>query len=479
MNLVLLNNRYQIVSTLARGGFGETYIAIDTNMPSQRRCVIKKLQPAIQSEGMPEWLKERFQKEASILEELGEQNRQIPRLYGYFAQDNDFYLVQEWIEGVTLTQKQQQQGNLSSSEVRTILVNLLPVLDFIHTRRIIHRDVKPDNIILRNSDNLPILIDFGVVKEAVATLLDPTGKSAYSIALGTPGYMASEQAAGRPVYSSDLYSLGLTAIFLLTGKTPQYLETDSRTGEILWRQEAADINPNLAMVIDRAIRFHPRDRFASAKEMLNALGEIAPDLSQQATIAVSHHHPRLNSPAVKKPTTFATVLIPPSLEKKTNTWLSILLIFAVTIGAFALGYMGFMTLLPKNRDIEPSPSPELSPNPETVPSPTQDFPPIQRPSPKRIPIYRPTPTPEVTPTPTPEATPTPSPEPSPEVTPPEEVIPIPVPPPETEPSPEPNPEASPIPSPSPAVINPPANEDKIEPIAPPVLEPSPTPTGEG
>ncbi|NCR47355.1 MAG: serine/threonine protein kinase, partial [Microcystis aeruginosa SX13-01] len=83
MNLVLLNNRYQIVSILARGGFGETYIAIDTNMPSQRRCVIKKLQPAIQSEGMPEWLKERFQKEASVLEELGEQNRQIPRLYGY------------------------------------------------------------------------------------------------------------------------------------------------------------------------------------------------------------------------------------------------------------------------------------------------------------------------------------------------------------------------------------------------------------
>jgi len=82
---------------------------------------------------------------------LGEQNRQIPRLYGYFAQDNHFYLVQEWIEGETLTQKQQRQGNLSSSAVRTILENLLPVIDFIHSRRIIHRDVKPDNIILRNS----------------------------------------------------------------------------------------------------------------------------------------------------------------------------------------------------------------------------------------------------------------------------------------------------------------------------------------
>ena len=389
MNLVLLNNRYQIVSILARGGFGETYIAIDTNMPSQRRCVIKKLQPAIQSEEMPEWLKERFQKEASVLEELGEQNRQIPRLYGYFAQDNHFYLVQEWIEGETLTQKQQRQGNLSSSAVRTILENLLPVLDFIHSRRIIHRDVKPDNIILRNSDNLPVLIDFGVMKEAVATLLDPTGKSAYSIALGTPGYMASEQAAGRPVFSSDLYSLGLTAIFLLTGKTPQYLETDSRTGEILWRQEAENVNPNLAMVIDRAIRFHPRDRFATAREMLAALAEISPDLSTQPTIAVSPHSPRLKSSTPQKPTVSPTVVIQPNSGEKKNPWLRILLIFAVTIGAFALGYRGFMALLPKNEEIKPSPTLEPSPSPEIIPPPSQDFPPIRRPSRRRTPIYSP------------------------------------------------------------------------------------------
>jgi serine/threonine-protein kinase len=475
MTLVLLNNRYQIVSTLARGGFGETYIAIDTNMPSQRRCVIKKLQPAIQSEGMPEWLKERFQKEASVLEELGEQNRQIPRLYGYFAQDNDFYLVQEWIEGETLTQKQQRQGNLSSSVVQTILVNLLPILDFIHSRRIIHRDVKPDNIILRNSDNLPVLIDFGVMKEAVATLLDPTGKSAYSIALGTPGYMASEQAAGRPVFSSDLYSLGLTAIFLLTGKTPQYLETDSRSGEILWRQEAENVNPNLAMVLDRAIRFHPRDRFASAKEMLAALTEITPDLSTQPTIAVSPHSPKLKSSTPQKPKVSPTVVLESTPGEKKNPWLSIFLIFAVTMGAFALGYLGFMAFLPKNREIEPFPTPEPSPSPEIIPLPSQDFPPIRRPSPKRTPVYQPTPTPEETPSPIPEETPSPTPEATPSPTP-EEVIPIPVPLPETEPIPEVSP--SPFPSPSPEVINPPVNEDKIEPIAPPVLEPSPTPPEE-
>ncbi|MDV2998675.1 MAG: Serine/threonine-protein kinase C [Chroococcopsis gigantea SAG 12.99] len=198
MNLTLLNNRYQILQTLARGGFGETYIAIDTHMPSGRRCVIKKLHPALQTEEIPDWLKERFQREAAILEELGENSRQIPRLYAYFYENDDFYLVQEWIDGVTLTQKQAQWGNLSEVEVGDILLKLLPVLQYIHDRQIIHRDIKPDNIILRAGDELPVLIDFGVMKEAVATVLDPQRKTAYSIALGTPGYMVWNRRRADP-----------------------------------------------------------------------------------------------------------------------------------------------------------------------------------------------------------------------------------------------------------------------------------------
>lgn len=324
MTAILLNNRYQILETLARGGFGETFLAIDTHMPSSRKCVIKKLKPAVQTTNMLDWLKERFGREAAILEDLGENSPQIPKLYAYFSDNSDFYLVQEWIEGVTLTQKHQQQGNLSEEEVTKILVNLLPVLDFIHSRRIIHRDIKPDNIILRNCDGLPVLIDFGVVKEAVATVVNPHG-TAYSVALGTPGYMASEQAAGRPVYSSDLYSLGLTAIFLLSGKTPQYLEIDSQTGEILWRDAVGDIHSNLAMIIDKAIRFHPKDRFSSAKEMLAAL-KVPLHNQTTATVVVSPKG-KAKQPLTPKPS--LQTLPDAEVEKRFSIWrwlLSILLL---------------------------------------------------------------------------------------------------------------------------------------------------------
>lgn len=235
-------------------------------------------------------VQERFQREAAVLEELGEGNNQIPKLYAYFSEAGQFYLVQEWIEGDTLTKKVEQGGRLSDTEVKQILVSLLPVLDYVHSRHMVHRDIKPDNIIIRKRDGLPVLIDFGAVKEAMNTVVvNQPGNSAQSMVIGTPGFMPSEQAGGRPTYSSDLYSLGLSAVFLLTGKMPQELETDARTGEFLWRQYAGNINSNLAMVIDRAIRFNPRDRFASAKEMLNALqsSQSGDAVSQMATVAVS------------------------------------------------------------------------------------------------------------------------------------------------------------------------------------------------
>ncbi len=483
MNVTLLNNRYQILQTLARGGFGETYIAIDTHMPSSRKCVIKKLHPALQSEGIPDWLKERFHREAAILEELGENNRQIPRLYAYFYENDDFYLVQEWIEGVTLTQKQTQQGNVSEAEVREILLKLLPVLQYIHDRQIIHRDIKPDNIILRNSDNLPILIDFGVMKEAVATVLDPYRKTAYSIALGTPGYMAPEQAAGRPVYSSDLYSLGLTAVFLLTGKTPQYLDTDSQTGEILWRKELPELHSHLAAVIDRSIRFHPRDRFSTAREMESQLQSQHIETSFMPTIAViPPEKPAVRVGVEPEKTIAALPTAAPTVKKNLNLWswlLYLLLFSGVTVGAFALGFYTFSPKSSPKRNITPPqtfPSPS---EPQTFPTPENQNPQIEE-SPK--PVYRPrrrvVPPPSVQPSPVPEASPSPSPSPSPVPTP--EVTPTPVP--ETTPIPEPSPteipvtppEASPAPPPAEVIptptpvpsTNPLPPEGKIEPTPP-------------
>ncbi|GAA6619877.1 protein kinase domain-containing protein [Scytonema sp. NUACC26] len=268
---MLLNNRYRILRTLGSGGFGETSLAEDTQIPSQRLCAIKQLKPIHNNPQVYQLVQERFQREAAILEDLGGSSDQIPTLYAYFQLDDRFYLVQEYIEGDTLTAKLRQHGVLSESTVADILANLLPVLEYIHSKHIVHRDIKPDNIILRYQDGKPVLIDFGAVRETMGTALNSQGSPTSSIIIGTPGYMPSEQAMGRPIYASDLYSLGLTAIYLLTGKSPQELQTHPTTGEIVWHTHATNISVTMAAVLNRAIAYHPRDRFSNAREMLQAL----------------------------------------------------------------------------------------------------------------------------------------------------------------------------------------------------------------
>ncbi|MBC1223929.1 YARHG domain-containing protein [Nostoc sp. UCD121] len=275
MTIQLLNDRYQVIRTLGAGGFGETYLAEDTYMPSKRRCVVKQLRPIHNNPQIYQLVQERFQREAAILEELGGANDQIPALYAYFSSGGQFYLVQEWVEGDTLTGKVQKQGLFSEGAVQELFMNLLPVLDYVHSKHIVHRDIKPDNIIVRHRDGKPVLIDFGAIRESMGTVVNSQGNPTSSIVIGTPGYMPSEQAAGRPVYSSDLYSLGMTIIYLLTGKQAQQLETDSQTGEIVWRQYASHVSPILAGVIDKAIAYHPRDRYPTARAMLDTLQNIA------------------------------------------------------------------------------------------------------------------------------------------------------------------------------------------------------------
>lgn len=267
----LLNNRYQVIRVLGDGGFGTTFLAEDTKVPSKRKCVVKQLNPINDNPQIHQMVQDRFQREATILEKVGEKHDQIPRLYAYFSEGEQFYLVQEWIEGDTLTQKVQREGPQREDTVRSILTGLLPALAHIHQQQIIHRDLKPDNIILRRSDGKPILIDFGAVKETMSTIVNTQGNSSHSIVVGTPGYMPSEQLAGRPVYASDLYSLGLTAIYLLTGKMPQELDTNPMTGEILWQSHAPAANSEFVVILNQAIHPQMQRRFITADAMLVAL----------------------------------------------------------------------------------------------------------------------------------------------------------------------------------------------------------------
>lgn len=266
----LLNNRYRVVKVLGDGGFGTTYLAVDTQMPSRRQCVIKQLKPIDNNPQIYQLVKERFHREAAILERLGESHDQIPMLYAFLEEEGQFYLVEEWVAGQTLTQKV-RQGLLSEEEVREILVKLLPAIDYIHQQRIVHRDIKPDNIILRQIDGMPSLIDFGAVKETMSTVVNSQGQTNRSIVVGTPGFMPMEQLAGRPVYGSDLYSLGLTAIYLLTRKIPQDLETDPQTGMLIWQHLVPHLSPEFAATLDQAIHPQPNERFLSASAMMNCL----------------------------------------------------------------------------------------------------------------------------------------------------------------------------------------------------------------
>ena len=186
---MLLNNRYRIVKVIGEGGFGKTFLTQDTHLPSGRLCVIKQLKPVTDDPEIYRMIQDRFQREAIILENLGNDNNQIPKLYAYFSEQGEFYLVQEYIEGKTLTHKVYENGPLNEIFVVEILKNLLYVLNYVHGRQMIHRDVKPDNVILRDSDNVPVLIDFGAVRESMGTVANSQGNPTNSIIVGTPGYM--------------------------------------------------------------------------------------------------------------------------------------------------------------------------------------------------------------------------------------------------------------------------------------------------
>jgi serine/threonine protein kinase len=329
----LLNNRYRVLRVLGNGGFGETFLAEDTQMPSGRRCVIKQLKPIANNPQVYQLVQERFRREAAILEELGNSCYQIPTLYAYFVEDGEFYLVQEYIEGQTLTQIL-QQGLLSESSVKEILINILPVLDYVHSKGIVHRDIKPDNILIRNSDRKPVLIDFGAVKETMGTTITASGNSVQSIVIGTPGFMPMEQSVGRPVFASDIYSLGLTAIYLLTGKIPQEFTTNPVTGEVVWRNFALGITPTFARILEKSIQPIANDRYLNAREILSELQ--VQQIHKTTVVSPGSNHQYI-------PITENEVL----QQRSLNTWKQAILIGG-SIGVFIVLGFWVIQLLPHN-----------------------------------------------------------------------------------------------------------------------------------
>lgn len=268
----LLGARYKIVDVLGSGGFGHTYIAEDTQRPGNPRCVLKHLTFASSNTSVLEQVRRLFQAEAETLEKLGRHD-QIPQLLAYFEEKREFYLVQEFIAGQSLSKELEDNHRLAEHEVLSLLEDVLQILEYVHNQGVIHRDIKPENLIRRLSDRKFVLIDFGAVKTIGNTIADVTGETSLSVPIYTSGYGASEQCLGRPRFNSDLYSLGMVAIQALTGMRPSQLPHDFNTSEVIWRDQA-DVSPVIADFLDRLVAYHFLHRYQSATEALQALRQI-------------------------------------------------------------------------------------------------------------------------------------------------------------------------------------------------------------
>ena len=237
-------------------------------------CVIKQFFPQVQGTAALEKATALFKQEAQRLYELGEHS-QIPRLIAYFEQDKRLYLVQELIEGQNLLEELQQQGAFSEGKIRQLLMELLPVLKFVHEHGVIHRDIKPENIMRRRQDGRLMLIDFGVSKQATGTVAQ------VGTTVGTPGYAPMEQMRGQVLPASDLYSLGVTCIRLLTGCLPNEDGSDNLynalEGRWMWRDHlpfGTVVGPQLGQVLDKLTQDYVKVRYQSAEQVLQALNPI-------------------------------------------------------------------------------------------------------------------------------------------------------------------------------------------------------------
>ncbi|MBW4501625.1 MAG: protein kinase [Scytonema hyalinum WJT4-NPBG1] len=269
----ILRQRYKIVRLLGSGSFGVTYLAEDLDLPDHPVCVVKNLK---QNQN-PEYLqlaRGLFDREAKVLYHLGNECSQIPRLFAHFEENSEFYLVQQFIDGHDLSEEIFPGKKWSEAQVIQLLQEVLELLTFIHNKNIIHRDIKPQNLMRRKTDGKIVLIDFGAVKQISGLVVNAQGQTNVSIIVGTSGYMPSEQLNGFPKLSSDVYAVGMLGIYALTGIKPQELPRDSGSCEVFWRNLAL-VSPRLANVLDKMVRYHFNERYQTASEALQALTPLS------------------------------------------------------------------------------------------------------------------------------------------------------------------------------------------------------------
>ncbi|WP_293349961.1 MULTISPECIES: serine/threonine-protein kinase [unclassified Microcoleus] len=273
-------SRYRSIRAIAQGGFGRTFLAVDETKPQNfAQCVIKQSLPPNTA---AEKASQLFHQEAAQLETLGK-HPQIPELIAHFEQEGRQYLVQEFIDGKNLAQELEQKGAFTETQIRQILNDLLPVLHFVHKSKVIHRDIKPENIIRRRLSPAPlpalensyqpspfqkdiVLVDFGAAKKVTATGLPQTGTI-----IGSAAYTAPEQLMGKAVFASDIYSLGVTCIHLLT-HIPPFDLFDSAEDSWAWRNYLKSaVSDDFGRILDTMLQSATNRRYNSASAVIRQL----------------------------------------------------------------------------------------------------------------------------------------------------------------------------------------------------------------
>ena len=289
---LILAGRYLPTKLLGKGGFGTAFLAIDRYTPGMRQCVVKQFQPAGNlNQTQMQLAQDLFEREAIVLEELGNQHDQIPALFAYFPllvenlnyqEEQFFYLVQEYIDGQTLEEELVEKGRFTETEVVQILRDILNVLKFVHKKNIIHRDIKPSNM-MRHRNGKLFLLDFGAVKQVTN---NPIGSNRSSTGIYSLGFSPPEQISGGQVFqSTDLYALAVTVITLLTGEQEVNKLFDAHNNQIEWRSRI-QIDSNLGDILDRMLIAAVNQRFGTATEVLEALNKL-PQFPQHQDLEIS------------------------------------------------------------------------------------------------------------------------------------------------------------------------------------------------
>ncbi|NJO50103.1 MAG: protein kinase [Leptolyngbyaceae cyanobacterium RM2_2_4] len=265
----VIGSRYRIFKHLGGGSFGQTYLAEDAYIPEDNLCVVKQLKPQFTDPLTLQVARRLFESEARTLHKLGSHG-QIPRLLAHFEENQEFYLVQEFIEGHDLSRELLLGKQWSEADAIRLVWEILEVLSFVHQHQVIHRDLKPSNIRRRQRDNQLVLIDFGAVKQISTQVVTSQGKTMLTVAVGTMGYAPNELLSGKPRLCSDIYAVGMMGIQALTGLYPTELRDDPATGELVWK-DGVNVSSGFGEILDGMVCYDFRQRYQTTQDVMRSL----------------------------------------------------------------------------------------------------------------------------------------------------------------------------------------------------------------